>query len=169
MADLNLWLDEYTDLYSDFDPRNYQKRRISEDFITELRLAVRQGEEIPNTLVLAMPAAKRDTGTEDIIAGSLKASFVNYKRFHSEEYRRITRKGLLLSFIGVAAMIINLYIVTKSGDTFLYSAIRILLEPAGWFLLWTGLDTLYYELGKKRKERLFFRKLSGMDIRFTSY
>ncbi len=169
MDELNLWLDNYTDLYSDFDPRQFQKRRVSEDFISELKLAMRQGEEIPKLLVLAIPSTKRDPETEKIIAKSLQTTFQNQKIFHSTEYRRTTRKGLMLLLSGVIAMIINLYIINQSNNSFLLSAIRLLLEPAGWFLLWTGLDTLYYELREKKKERTFFRNLSGMEVQFTSY
>ena len=41
MANLELWLDSYNDIYSDFDSRHYSKRRISEDFIQELRLGLK--------------------------------------------------------------------------------------------------------------------------------
>ena len=37
MADISLWLDDYDDLFSDFDSRNYLKRRVSEDFLEELK------------------------------------------------------------------------------------------------------------------------------------
>ena len=55
MAELNLWLDSYDDIYSDFDSRHYLKRRISEDFLYELRTEMKYKEHHAGDMVLLLP------------------------------------------------------------------------------------------------------------------
>jgi hypothetical protein len=45
MSEISLWLDNYDDIYSDFDSRHFLKRRISEDFLHELRLSKKYKRE----------------------------------------------------------------------------------------------------------------------------
>ena len=51
MAELNLWLDSYDDIYSDFDSSHYLKRRISEDFLYELRTEMKYNEHYSGDMV----------------------------------------------------------------------------------------------------------------------
>ena len=60
MAELNLWLDSYNDIYSDFDNRHYLKRRISDDFLHELRTEMKYKEHHAGDMVLMVPKERRD-------------------------------------------------------------------------------------------------------------
>jgi len=74
--DLGLWLQDYDDIYSDFDSRNYLKRRVSADFINELRISLKnKNEKIINDLVLLLPREKRDPGSEQKITRNLQNYF----------------------------------------------------------------------------------------------
>ena len=53
-SELSIWLDSYDDIYSDFDSRQYLKRRVSEDFLYELKNAFRYKKEKINDLVRRM-------------------------------------------------------------------------------------------------------------------
>ena len=55
MKELELWLDSYDDIYSDFDSRHYLKRRISEDFLHELRTEMKYNEQHASDMVLLLP------------------------------------------------------------------------------------------------------------------
>jgi len=52
-------LDYYDDIYSDFDSRHYLKRRISEDFLFELRNALKYKRERVLDLLLLLPEQVR--------------------------------------------------------------------------------------------------------------
>jgi len=65
-------------------------------------------------------------------------------------------------------MAINSFISFKGAHSFSVTAVRIILEPAGWILLWLAFDILFYDLREIRKERKFFRELSEMNIHFKS-
>ena len=64
MSEISLWLDNYDDIYSDFDSRHFLKRRISEDFLHELRLSKKYKRERATDLLLFMPGEKRTESSE---------------------------------------------------------------------------------------------------------
>lgn len=168
MAELSLWLDYYDDIYSDFDSRHYLKRRVSEDFLYELKNALKYKKERVNDLILLLPHEKRDEPNEKAIAESLKDFFSTQFRFHSDKCRKKRNNGIAMGIIGVLVLAINSVISFKSSHTATLVALRVITEPAGWFLLWASFDFLYYDWKELNKEREFFRELSEMNIHFKS-
>lgn len=166
--DISLWLDDYDDIYSDFDSRNYQKRRISADFIDELGMALKNKNGSINDLVLLLPSEKRDSYTELKIAQSLKSYFNRQLSIYRNRYSRELKKGILLFFIAIALMVINAIISYRLNNNLLSSIIRIILEPSGWFMVWVSFDMLYYDLQRLKKEKAFFNELSALKIYFQS-
>jgi hypothetical protein len=45
----------------------------------------------------------------------------------------------------------------------------VLLEPAGWFTAWCGLDHLLYGVRDIAREHAFYRKMARADVVFTAY
>ena len=168
MKELELWLDSYDDIYSDFDSRHYLKRRISEDFLHELRIEMKYKEHHASDMVLLLPQDSRDQTAEKIIADSLSDFFTSQFRFHHDKCRKKMSNGILLFVLGVCVMLLNAWISYRSAESFPAIGLRVLLEPAGWFLVWTALDFLFYDFTGLRKERDFYEKLSEMHIHFKS-
>jgi hypothetical protein len=168
MAELSLWLDYYDDIYSDFDSRHYLKRRISEDFLHELHLAMKYKKERASGLVLLLPQEKREEDTERIIIDSLKSFFTEQFRNSYDKFRKKLNTGFGFLIAGFAVMGVNSFISFRESRSFFSIAVRIILEPAGWFLLWLAFDILFYDLREIKKEREFFSELSEMNIHFKS-
>ena len=168
MSELSLWLDYYDDIYSDFDSRHYLRRRISEDFLHELRMAKKYKPRNITDLVLLLPAEKRSEESERIIASSLKDFFKDQFQVQNDNYKRKLNRGLLMMIIGLLIMVANSYINFKNLHTLFISIIKTVLDPAGWFLLWFGFDFLFYDLVELKKEREFFVELSEANIHFKS-
>src|ERR1700677_5264902 len=61
---MNLGLDEYDDIFSDFDARPYSARMLSEDFLHELKRASLGQEEDGVVLNLLLPQARRNAATD---------------------------------------------------------------------------------------------------------
>jgi hypothetical protein len=168
MAQLDLWLDHYDDIYSDFDSRHYGKRRISEDFLYELKTAFAYKEGHIDKLLLQLPADKRDELQEKLIIENLSGFFKNQAAMRKEQYRQKRNAGLLLMTAGITIMIANTFISHYSNYSFLSQSLRVLFEPAGWFLLWTAMDTLFYGLKRLRQELVFFSDVSEVKWYFKS-
>src|SRR4051812_46940136 len=77
-AELSIWLDTYDDIFSDFDPRPYSERALSDDFINEARKMVREKPTGTIELKLLMPSELRNNETENIIINSLHSHFKIY-------------------------------------------------------------------------------------------
>jgi len=168
MAELNLWIDSYDDIYSDFDSRHYLKRRISEDFLHELHIEMKYMEGHAGDLVLLLPKEKRDEQAEKMIAASLTDFFASQFHSHREKCRNKLNKGAVFFMSGVIIMLLNSWLSFHRPASFPVIGLKVLLEPAGWFLLWAALDFWFYDFAELKKERSFFKELSEMHIRFTS-
>ncbi len=168
MTELNLWLDSYDDIYSDFDSRHYLKRRISDDFLYELRTEMKYKEHHAGDLLLLLPQERRDEPAEKIIANSLSGFFSDQFRFHQDKCRKKLNKGILLLITGIIIMLLNAWSSYHSLESFFVIGLKVLLEPAGWFLLWAALDFLFYDFTELKKERNFYKELSEMHIHFKS-
>jgi hypothetical protein len=106
MAELNLWLDSYDHIYSDFDSRHYLKQRISDDFLYELHTEMKYKEYHAGDMVL-LPLERRDELSEKIIADSLTDFFSSQFRFQQNKCRKKLNKGILLLLAGVIIMLLN--------------------------------------------------------------
>jgi hypothetical protein len=168
MAEIKLWLDSYEDIYSDFDSRHYLHRRISEDFLHELRTEMKYLQHHASDMVLLLPQEQRNEPTEKIIASSLNNYFKGQSRFHHDKCNQKLKRGVALLIMGIIIMLLNSWVIYRSGESFSIIGLRVLLEPAGWFLLWAGLDFLLYDFAGLKKEENFYKELSEMNIHFQS-
>ncbi len=168
MAKISLWLDSYDDIYSDFDSRQYGKRRVSDDFLNEMRLALRDRETRVRDLVLVVPPGVRDETTEQVIETSLTERFSEQYRLNQARCGRKLRQGILLGLFGIIIMTVNSIIGFQGINSLPLTALRVVLEPGGWFLVWASLDFLYYDWKELKREREFFRRLTEMTIIFKS-
>jgi hypothetical protein len=168
MAEVSLWLDYYDDIYSDFDSRHYLKRRISEDFLFELRNALKYKKERVLDLLLLLPEQKREEPSEATIINSLKNFFSEQFRINADKCRRKLNRGVILGVTGVIIMTLNSIIGFKGAHSLPLVALKVILEPGGWFLLWASLDFLFYDWKELKKEREFFKELAEVNIHFKS-
>ena len=168
MAELSLWLDYYDDIYSDFDSRHYLKRRISEDFLFELRNALKYRKERIHDFLLLLPQDRRNEQNEKMIVSSLKDFFNEQFHFSAEKSRRRLKRGIIWGIIGILVIIVDSLIGYQKNNSFPVASLRVILEPAGWFLLWSSLDFLLYDLHELKDEREFFRELAEMSVHFKS-
>jgi hypothetical protein len=44
----------------------------------------------------------------------------------------------------------------------------IVIEPAGWFLIWMGLDYVFFENKLRKADREFYRKVAKALINFRT-
>jgi hypothetical protein len=54
-------------------------------------------------------------------------------------------------------------------QSFFTSALRITIEPAGWFLVWTGLDQIFSLSRKSKPEYDFMSRMAYAQIEFLSF
>lgn len=168
-GEINIWLDSYDEMFSDFDPSPYSKRTVSDDFISQVRKVVKGRYQKKMTLQLLLPESARNTQDEQVISERLQ----NYFKINNEqllaEKREANRKGFVLTILGTLLMLIAGYISFLKSGSFYAHVLLILFEPAGWFMLWMGLDYLVNYSGTKRKELDFYTHMTRTEIKFGTY
>jgi hypothetical protein len=165
---VNIWLDSYDDVFSDFDSRAFSERSLSDDFIVEARKMAKEKPAGRIELILQMPAAKRDQQTEATIIKNLHTHFRRVVAVIESEVRQSKRRGFILSSLGFLLMIASAYLISISSTNFSFHVLRVILEPSGWFMVWSGLEDLFYGSRKKKAELEFNLKMAHADIRFVS-
>ena len=168
-VEISIWLDSYDEIFSDFDPRPYSKRTISDDFILQVRKVINHRYQKRMTLMLLLPESVRNEGDEQVISEHLHEHFITINDRFLQEKRKTNRKGLLLITSGIILMIIASYISFMKSESYYSHLLLILFEPAGWFMLWMGLDYLVYYSGKTRKELNFYSHMAKTIIKFNCY
>ncbi len=168
-SEIPLWLDDYNDLFSDFDPRHYSHRALSEDFIDELKRASRDKKPKRIQLELLVPKAKRNLKEEFVITKRLKEHFMKHFLASKKEHNKIIKEGALFLLLGIAFMILTTYLLMRRSDNYLITLISVFLEPGGWFLFWEGLSLMIFESRKKHPDLKFYKKMSRVKTEFRSY
>jgi hypothetical protein len=168
-SEILMWLDDYNDLFSDFDPRHYSQRALSFDFLSELRRATR-GKYGDISLGLLIPKDKRDMKIDSIVRKRLQEYFSKNYLHHKDEAKGVFRRGLMFCFAGIVLMFTAAYLLFYFREsTLLMSFLIILLEPASWFLFWEGLNISIFESKKTKPILEFYMKMAGSKIHFSSY
>jgi hypothetical protein len=165
---LSLWLDTYDDIFSDFDPRPYGQRALSEDFLAEARRAVRdRRDEVPE-LRLLVSASARNLDDEATIRKRLRDHFRKHAEQLARERRRATWLSLGVAVVGFAVMTASA-LLRRQPETVTRTMLYVFLEPAGWFAVWFGFDHLFYGTRDISREHAFYRKMARTDVVFTAY
>jgi hypothetical protein len=166
-SNIPLVLNGYTDIFSDFDPRPFTERALSDDFLLECKHAAREKEE-GLELILAIPKNKRSLNDESKIKKRLKEHF---KKHHIEEERRINsikKEGWIWVGVGTVLMLIATAFQTYTRG-FLLNLLTIIMEPASWFSFWEGLGKIFIHSTENRIEAEFYHKMASAEIIFKSY
>ncbi|MBI3333936.1 hypothetical protein HYZ97_00420 [Candidatus Pacearchaeota archaeon] len=169
VSSISLTLATYNDIFSSFDPRQYLQRALSDDFLQEIRRASRDKTSGAVELRFLMPAAKRSYNDEVLIRRRLREHFKKHYLEALHEYRRTLGNGIFMALLGMAFIIIATSIATFSPESFFHHLLVVILEPAGWFTAWTGLDQLFYTAREKKPYLDFYEKMSNGEVVFLSY
>ncbi len=168
MSEISLWLDTYDDIFSDFDPRPYSQRALSDDFLSEAKKASKEKTSGRIELIFLLPTEKRNTELEAIIRRRLHEHFRKHYNMLEEEVRKVRNNGILTALGGFFLMLIASYVSWKRADSLFFNMLLILIEPAGWFITWFGLDQVFYTSKQKKPDVDFYGKMAKCDIEFIS-
>ena len=171
MSEISIVLDTYDDIFSDFDPRPYIYRALSDDFLIEIKKAVRDKPSGIIELKLLMPSDKRKLDQENLVKRRLRDHFKKHYLQMINEVGYIKRKAIGMIILGIALMICAAFVsyYFLENGKFISHLLIVLLEPAGWFIFWTGLDQIFYEIKDKKPGLDFYEKMSQAEIWFYDY
>lgn len=169
MSEISLILDTYNDIFSSFDPRPYSQRALSIDFLNEAKRATKELPSGAIELKLLMPYQLRNLQKEISIKKRLREHFVRHQHLSHIESRRLRLRGIGMALLGVSFISASTFLYSIEVSNYFIKFLQILLEPAGWFTAWTGLEDIYYTGRELSKEIAFYEKMSKANIEFLSH
>lgn len=166
---VNIALDNYDDIFSDFDQSPYSTRILSDDFLKEVqkRYSERQrgGFEIRFTISDKLRNAK----TEALIKKRLKDYFDKLLKNTEYELNKKRRRGMIYITAGFTLLATQMYLSTHNGDNgFLVKLLEILLVPAGWYGMFEGIGNLLEIPAPLEGQQKFYKKMKEANYVFMS-
>ena len=157
-------LDNYEEMFDDFDISKIEERAFSYDFLLELKRRAFRVKE-PSKIILTIPKEKRKKQYEKIILRRLKHLFNAKMKMYNKRYKDTVKRGLTYFLIGVSFLLVSSYVelLSNSSLSFLFS--NFLLIPS-WFFVWSGLDKILESSEKYKKRAEFFKALYSSKIIF---
>src|SRR3990172_6758605 len=111
---ISLWLDNYDDVFSDFDPRPFSERAISDDFLSEAKKMFRENSKGRFELRLLIPEAVRNSKEESLVSSRLRAYFKGVEKDEQKKMAQEKRAGFLSLALGFS-LISSALFITRSG------------------------------------------------------
>lgn len=168
-SEISLMLDDYDDLFSDFDPRPFNQRAISIDFLDEMKRASRDMPSGGISLNLLIPKHERHLGNEKLVRKRLHEHFrKHHSRLHAE-INKLKVQGIIVAVIGFILMGVAMLLGDFNLPARISTMILVVIEPSGWFAMWYGFDTIFYAAREKKPDMNFYDKMSKCEITFTTY
>ena len=170
LSQISIWIDNYDDLFSDFDPRPYSQRAISDDFLSEAKKVLKESPKGKFELRILIPSKERNPYHESIIKKRFRDHFKKQAKTCATQKRDVIRSGIAFLFSGIALMLVTTYILFHYEETnFLATFLSVVFEPAGWFLFWEGMNQLVFKVKEKNPELDFNEKMAEGNVLFQSY
>lgn len=163
---MSLWIDGYDDLFSDFDPRPFSERNISDDFLHEVKKVAAETNFRIEELRLLIPHGKRNPETEAIITGRLHQFLVKNRHYFVSRKKKGQIKGALFALAGIILMASATIVSAMKAAGLFMHILFVIFEPAGWFFVWAGLENLIQIPWKEKAELDFYSKMIKTKITF---
>ncbi len=163
---IDVSLDDYDDIYDDWDPSPFKKRDIENEFN---EFIVDSSDDIPFnfgiSIVLYLPESKKDTQKE----AALISAYNNFYQYTMER----TRKQILsihkktLSYLLLAVLMLSLgYFFEWNSDIVMMQVIHEGIFIGGWVFLWEFFTNIFILTRDLKNEFKLYKRLYEADTRF---
>ncbi len=160
-------LDDYDEVYDDWDPSPFKKRDIEDEFNDFI---VDSSGDIPLRMdvqiVLHLPEGKRSAEKETILVSA-------YRYFYGYIVQRMRKdldnqrvKAFSYLFFSLIFMSIG-YFFTVEGRSMFLTVLHEGILIGGWVFLWEFITTLFISGRDKVKEFKLFQRLLNADVKFV--
>ncbi len=167
IKEISIAIDDWSDIFSDFDPRPLNERALSEDFIFELKRRFRETRKGTYVLSIYAPVALKDEKNEKKVIQRLKMHFKHRALSRQKELNAIRVRGFLFVSVGIIFLgFLTLATYFKFFSDLTIELLGIILMPLGWFGVWEGFSKIVDTSPIFMQEEKLFDKLSKAIYRF---
>ena len=167
LQEIDIIIDTWDDVFSDFDPRPLSDRTLSEDFIIELRQRFRETNKGDFIVTICAPESLRDKKNEQIIAKRLKRHFLHRSLLRRKANTHIRMRGIVFVLCGICFLtFLTLAAYYKWFSDLTVNVLSIVVMPLGWFGIWEGFSKLVDISPAYIQEEQFYTKLAKAQYKF---
>ncbi len=157
-------LDDYEDIFDDFDIRPYGTRNISADFLHEVLSRIKN-IPTPSKLILTLPKYKRVKKDEKKIAQRLKLFFKERAAFFKERREALLKKALIFIVIGLIFSYVG-YVVYAGEEALQFVA--ELFFVGTYFFVWNGFSYMFFSSRRLEEKNRIYAALEQLEIVFEN-
>jgi hypothetical protein len=169
MSEISLILDTYDDIFSDFDPRPFDQRAVSDDLLLEIKRASKEKKSGVIELKFLIPHYLRKPEQEILVRKRLREHFRKHYESVASEIHIIRRNGALEAGLGFALAMVAAVILPQTANDVASNILLVLIEPASWFTIWSGFDRIFYVWKQQKPDLDFYSKMSKCEVVFNPY
>lgn len=167
LKEIDIVIDTWDDIFSDFDPSPFSERTLSEDFILELKKRYRETRKGDFAVTIYAPVQLKDAKSESTVIQRLKRHFKHRSLQRQKEIARIRIKGIIYVLFGICFLtFLTLAAYFKIFNHLAIEILGIVVMPLGWFGIWEGFSKIMDTSPKFIQEEMLFDKLSRAQYRF---
>ena len=146
LREIAITLDTYDDIFSDFDPRPYPQRELSEDFLKEIQRRYMEDKKGRFEVRFTIPSAERDVNGEALIKRRLREHFAFMSKNEADAIRGTKMRGYMYILLGTLVLLGDVTaFFALNESSLLYQVLSIMLVPAGWYGTFTGIGKVIDE------------------------
>lgn len=167
IREITITLDVYDDIFSDFDPRPYSQRELSEDFLKEIQRRYMEDKKGRFEVRFTIPPQVRDPKAEALIRKRLREHFSFMVRRAAEAISYTKRRGYLYMAVGALVLLADTYFFFMfHEESVLYQVLSVLLIPAGWYGMFTGIGKVIDEPFEDTEKKAIYEKFEKANYIF---
>ncbi len=164
-----LALDNYQDVFSDFDESPYSKRTISDDFTRELEKRYTEKKPGSFEVILSLPEKLREKKVEDLIKKRIKDHYKLKIAYVDELINKYKKQGLFRVGFGILLLLLSAFLTSSHFESTLFGEIiGALIIPAAWFTVWTGYDFIFDRPLDFSEKKEFYTNFYNAKYSFVS-
>lgn len=169
LREIAIALDSYDDIFSDFDPRPYSQRELSEDFLKEIQRRYMEDKKGRFEVRFTVPLSVRDPKEEVLIKKRLREHFAMMAKQEEEAIKNTRSKGYIYMLSGSLILLSEVFMLFfLSESDFFFRILSILLVPAGWYGMWNGLEKIIDAPSALLERKALYEKFEKANYLFIS-
>ncbi len=168
LREITIQLDVYDDIFSDFDPRPYQERELSDDFLKEIQRRYLEDKRGRFEVHFTIPSTERDTREEALIKRRLREHFAFMVKQEDDVIWSTRKKGYMYVAIGAFVLIGDVVSFVLLNDSVSYKLLSVMLVPAGWYGMFTGIGKVIDEPFEATDRKKLYEKFEKANYVFMS-
>ena len=169
MREITIRLDTYEDIFSDFDPRPYSQRELSEDFLKEIQRRFMEDNRGRFEIHFTIPSSERDTREEALIKKRLREHFSTMVTHENTLIKNTRAQGYLYIIAGAFVLLSDVFaLAVLNESSIFYKILSVLIVPAGWYGMYTGMGKVIDEPALSVEKKLAYEKFEKANYIFLS-